>query len=298
MSKQTIEQIEFILIDDGSTDRSGKICDSYSMSDSRFIVTHKENEGLSAARNDGIRMAKAEYIMFVDSDDWVEPNFCEVAFSYVKKFSADIVLFGCYKHGKLGLLKPTKRYPFEGVAGKGDVLTKYWLLTGEASWNKIYRKSLFNHITYPMNRLCEDSATTYRVVNNASVIATSNKRLYHYRAFRPGSISSEKTLSLLKDYYCFEFERIDKLKKWGYDYSDEQVRIALSYLVTMGRNKELSIYCDQIMTDYSGLKHTSLFFRHKIMIWLYKASHGLFDLVAIVSGKRIAKKNVSKKIEC
>lgn len=91
---QTFKDWECILIDDGSTDSSPSICDEYVSRDSRFKVAHKINEGLSSARNEALKLAKGEYIGFVDSDDWIEPEMYEVLYSNIKEYNADISMVG------------------------------------------------------------------------------------------------------------------------------------------------------------------------------------------------------------
>lgn len=283
---QTLKEIEIIVIDDGSTDNSGSICDCYSIKDRRFTVIHKKHEGLAAARNEGIEKAKADYIMFVDSDDWVEPEFCEEPFCVAEASGAELVLFQSKKHGNMGK-KHVKSFQREGIAAKADVLTKLWLLTGESPWNKMYHRKLFDEIRYPVGRLCEDSAVTYRLVYKANTIVLLNKCLYHYHRYRPGSISSNRSVELMQDYFSFEFKRIDDLKRWGYDYMHEQARIAVSYLAIIGRNMELSERCDKILREYNHFKESSLFFRHKFMIHMYRISPRIFDIVSILTRKRI-----------
>ena len=91
---QTYENIEIILIDDGSNDNSGIICDEYAKKDNRIIVVHKENGGVSSARNKGLKIAKGEWISFVDADDWIEQTFCQTLLNKVTQEQADIALCG------------------------------------------------------------------------------------------------------------------------------------------------------------------------------------------------------------
>lgn len=93
---QTLREIEVICIDDGSTDRSGEIADEIARDDARFRVIHTENRGLSAARNRGIDEARSQWLMFVDSDDWVSPEFCRVPYEAAIEYGADLVIFGAY----------------------------------------------------------------------------------------------------------------------------------------------------------------------------------------------------------
>ena len=90
---QVLGMSQIILIDDGSTDGSSDICDAFAKVDSRFRVIHKQNDGLSAARNDGLNVAQADYIMFVDGDDWVEPEFCEAPYLVAKETGTEVVVF-------------------------------------------------------------------------------------------------------------------------------------------------------------------------------------------------------------
>ena len=93
LRNQSLENIEIVLVDDGSTDASSSICDDYADLDARFIVTHQENVGVSAARNNGICLAHGKYIMFVDSDDYVETDFCRTPYELAESNNAEIVVF-------------------------------------------------------------------------------------------------------------------------------------------------------------------------------------------------------------
>ncbi len=90
---QTLKEIEIIIIDDGSPDRCGQICDAYAARDDQFRVVHQENRGLSAARNVGIEMAQADYLMFVDSDDWVHPDYCRLPYEAAVEHGVELVIF-------------------------------------------------------------------------------------------------------------------------------------------------------------------------------------------------------------
>ncbi len=91
---QTYHNLEIIVIDDGSPDNCGKICDEYAKKDSRIVVIHKENEGVSAARNDGLEIVTGDWITFVDSDDWIEPDYCENFIQFASNHQADMIFFG------------------------------------------------------------------------------------------------------------------------------------------------------------------------------------------------------------
>ncbi len=153
LSAQTMENIEIIVVDDGSTDRSPKICDEYAEKDPRMIVIHRENGGLSAARNSGLDIAQGEYVLFVDSDDWVEPDFCKVPLDAARQTGADLVIFQrmWHREGEEAELQPP--FPETGIADKGKILTKWWDIVGVISWNKLYRRSLFSNLRFPEGKL-------------------------------------------------------------------------------------------------------------------------------------------------
>ena len=282
---QTLSRIEIIVIDDGSIDNSGQICDVFAMKDPRIKVIHKKNEGLSAARNDGIALARAEYIMFVDSDDWVEPEFCEMPFCIAEENGAEIVAFGIHKISREGRTTRQIVFSTEGFISKEDALTKYWPFVGVMAWNKMYRRDLFNDIQYPVGHLSEDTATTHRVIYKAQSIFLLDRPLYYYRVSRYGSITEAGTAQYLKDYTRYTLQRLDDLRAWGYDCKEEGQRLAISYLAQYGRYQEKSPVFEKILQECSHFtKNTS--WRQKTMYRVFRISPGLFDLISILTGRR------------
>lgn len=178
---QTLSNIEIILVDDGSPDKCGNICDEYSQKDSRVIAIHKENGGLSSARNTGLDICKGEYVMFVDSDDYVEPNFCEEALKTIQEQQVKCVAFGYYEHIDNKVIKfctkeprkVPKNYAIESLITSKDVIFNI-------AWNKIYHRSLFEQIRFPHGRHFEDQGTTYKLFDLAGDIYVSAALLYHY----------------------------------------------------------------------------------------------------------------------
>lgn len=287
LRNQSLTDIEIIIIDDGSTDNSGSICDLYANIDSRFIVKHKSNEGLSAARNDGLDLARAEYIMFVDSDDWVEPDFCEIPYNYAVKYEADVVVFQYARHGKR-IVNHQKHFPIEGFLPDETVLTQLWQYVEGFAWNKIYRKKIFEgEIRYPVGRLCEDIAVTHRLIHHAKRVFLLNNCLYHHRCYRPGSITTDRSKEFISDGLYYNLQRLEDLKEWGYDCQAEEERIALWYLATMGRGAEYSIRSEGIIRNSENFVKNQISRKYIIMYYIYKASPKLFDLIAIVTGKRV-----------
>lgn len=180
---QTYSNLEIILVDDGSPDGCGRLCDAYAARDSRIRVIHKPNGGLSDARNAGIEIAQGAYLSFVDSDDWMEPDTYASMLPLMEKYHAKIVCAGRYDEdgvtGKVEIgLCPEKE---EFVSGKELVRRIFrWEHLDSAAWDKLYARELFRQIRYPVGRVVEDVPTTYRLVLLAGGAAMLPKPLYHY----------------------------------------------------------------------------------------------------------------------
>lgn len=187
---QTYKKIEIILIDDGSPDNCGKICDDYAKKDSRITVLHKENGGLSDARNAGINIAKGEYLTFIDSDDYVSEDYVKFLVDLIKEYDADMSV--C-KHtimcNKKEIDKGTKKMYLEGPK-KILEMSLYSDDFDISSWAKLYKKELFNDIRFPKGRLFEDSATTYKLVDLCNKIAFKSESKYFY-VIREDSITNK-----------------------------------------------------------------------------------------------------------
>lgn len=207
---QTETDVEFLLIDDGSTDGSGAIADEYAK-DARIRVFHLQNGGLSAARNFGIEHSRGEWLMFVDGDDYVLPEFCSAPLELALETGADLVAFR-YCKDRDGKTEPVTVPNWR----EGEADWSAAVETGpELAWNKLYRKSLFEGIRYPAGKVYEDIATTHKLVHASGKTVFSDKCLYVYRK-REGSISVSKTKERL--YQGLEAARLrrEDLKKWGF----------------------------------------------------------------------------------
>ena len=186
---QTYENLEIILVDDGSPDNSPKKCDDWAKKDKRIKVIHKENGGLSDARNAAIDIAKGEYITFIDSDDYVENDYVEFLYKNLIDNNADISM------GKQYVRYPNKTINTGSenkyVVNAHDCFDK--LLYSEdfdvSAWAKLYKLDLFKNVRYPKGRVYEDSATTYKLIDKSNVIVLNSKPVYDY-IIREDSISN------------------------------------------------------------------------------------------------------------
>ena len=188
--QQTYRNLEILLIDDGSTDCSGSICEKYALSDKRIKVVHKENGGLSDARNKGLDICNGDYVSFVDADDYVGNDYIERLYSAICDSHAEIAVCDTYKfydEGKLLNTIPQKgsKLLFSNIEALEDALYRR-NLTFYAN-GKLYKKELFREIRFPYDRLFEDLYTTYKVIYQANLVIYLPFSIYFYRQ-RTGSI--------------------------------------------------------------------------------------------------------------
>lgn len=179
---QTYTNLEIILVDDGSPDNCPQICDEYATKDKRIVVIHKENGGLSDARNAGLDICKGEYISFVDSDDWVDNRYVEFLLNKAQKENADIVIGAIEKVFDNGekhadpFLKKTLWNHEESVQKIIFEPDLQWTV----SWGKIYTRQLFSELRFPYGKIHEDERTSYLLVFKTKKICLVNTVLYSY----------------------------------------------------------------------------------------------------------------------
>lgn len=198
---QTYPELEIILVDDGSTDGSGRLCDALAAQDARIRVIHKENGGLSDARNVGMRSAGGTYFAFVDSDDALPRNAVARMCSQCEAQDADIAIAEvCAFSQKIPLLM--EQMADEVVLSAKEAMRRMFLHQdiGHEAWGKLYRRALWEKQRFPKGMLYEDYATIYGVVAESKRVVVLREPLYYYRV-RSGSIMQsgirEKNLVLL-----------------------------------------------------------------------------------------------------
>ena len=220
---QTYKNIEIILVDDGSPDRCGEICDEYAKRDSRIVVIHKINGGLSSARNAGLNICRGDYISFIDSDDFVSSRFIEWLYDGVRKYTAEIVTCTGAVPFEDGCNQPdleleTKHYIKEILPTEAIKRMMYQRLPNGAPF-RLYKRDIFSDIRFPEGYLFEDVATTHKTFIKAKKMAVLSADIYAYR-IRPDSIvrqsfddrkkiAIEITRSLYKEIITYD----KKLKK-------------------------------------------------------------------------------------
>lgn len=181
---QTYSNLEIILVDDGSQDCSGEICEMYAKKDTRIKVIHQRNQGVSAARNAGLAIATGEWIGFVDGDDWIDPEMYKYLHGLAKIYDSDLVQCGilCKNQERTVLYAPDKTYKInlsENLSTNKNMLVKYF---GASSCCKLFRKKriarLFFDLVYPIG---EDALFSLEALSLCGEIVLGNKVYYHYR---------------------------------------------------------------------------------------------------------------------
>lgn len=191
--KQTYTSIEIILVDDGSKDKSSIICDKWKEKDTRINVIHKNNGGLSDARNKGIEKSTGKYITFIDSDDTVSSDFIEYLYNLIKKYGTRISICSHTIIGKTGKELPETIEKKEFNMTKLEALDRLLCENGfsVSSCGKLYEKSLFDNISFPKGKLCEDNGVTYKLIDQCDNIAYGPEGKYYYYK-RENSIMTSK----------------------------------------------------------------------------------------------------------
>lgn len=198
---QTYSNLEIILVDDGSTDRSGDICDEWGKMDDRIKVFHKKNGGLSDARNYGLQMATGDYISFIDSDDYIDSMFYEKLYSLIKHYNVDI---SCCRFDIFDEIEYAPWYSEAPIADGHDECmdARLFLLnttdfkhgyTTPSVWDRLYHRSVLEGIEFPKGKNYEDVFFSTYVISKSKKIAFLDECLYHYRV-RKGSLSNGGTI--------------------------------------------------------------------------------------------------------
>lgn len=213
---QTYRNLEILLLDDGSTDGSGALCDCFARQDPRILCVHLEHQGLSITRNTGLEMAHGRFLTFVDSDDWIDAGMIEKMARQALHTGADIVTVGVLFE-YLGSAPIQISSCRDTLCGK-EILPKY--VSGavrEEVWNKLYRRECFAGIRFPENRNYEDISTTWRIMKKLSeaggTITVLPDGFYHSR-IRKSSITHDMSWQNLHDAWTACLERLEGLPEY------------------------------------------------------------------------------------
>lgn len=282
LAQQTMKQIEVICIDDGSTDESGKIADEFEKKDENFRVIHTENRGLSAARNRGIDGAIADWLMFVDSDDWVSEEFCRIPYEAAIENQADMVIFDHYISQEKGKLRRAKTGRIQS-----GIVTEASVIRNCGAWNKLYKRNLFDGIRYPEGYVYEDLATTHRIIHKAERIYQCEEKLYYYRE-RRGSIT--KSSSNRVDAYAAMLQQYNGLAELGYITKEDKIFLqeaSLDYCGRAGRTDEPLYQTAVEIVEEINEKPDGFDIKHRLKLLMWRANRNAYRELYRACGKQI-----------
>lgn len=277
---QTFTDFECMLIDDGSKDNSLNICFEYAAKDNRIKVIQNEHKGVSYARNTGLKMAKGEYISFVDSDDEISDSMFETMVNHMDNNDYDIVQCGYdyIMEDEKKSLPYTIESELEIVSGK-DMLKKFGLEYSEiyfVLWNKLYKRSLFKNIEFPLGKLHEDEFVTYKIYYKTKRAVLLKDCMYSYYK-RLGSITNTYSVNRLESFIEYNKLRINYFKK-----KDREIFNSMLYVfyITLFQNyemcnkarfsrkqkKTLTLLAKEYYKEFCTIKRIK--FKSKLHVWV------------------------------
>lgn len=290
---QTYSNLEILLVDDGSTDGSGELCDVYARQDARVQVIHKKNAGQAAARNDAIDIARGSYLGFVDSDDFIDCRMFEILYQDLTEHDAQIsiVTFQEFTEEK-EVTVSRNLMSIECQAGE-KILQKLLLeeKIGDFSWNKLYRRELFKEIRYPVGRMMEDQGIMYKLVDQCTKVTYRPIRLYFYYQ-RPDSTLHRRTLKFYEDKWDMGRQRYQYIRKKYPDMLENDaammkiVEHCYPYLRKDERRKaEMERFLQEFRTEAEGLLDSGFMRKYRLL----KQSRGLYSALFLLKNGRAAK---------
>ncbi len=239
---QTYPWLEIILVDDGSPDQCGDICDANSEQDFRITVVHKQNGGLSSARNAGLDIASGKYVAFIDSDDTIHLRFVEILVELCEQYHCDIAQcdFLAIAEDSLKLPKNPRQIVsfYDGKQALYELCTSGEAMKYTIACNKLYRKRLFEKIRYPVGRINEDEFITYLLFWDAKKVAVTNEYLYYYLKHTTSIMGQKFSVKRLDGLVAFK-ERLNFLK---------EKELKKEYFATLQK------YFNLLIRDYELLK--------------------------------------------
>ena len=275
---QTYKNLEIILIDDGSPDRCGEICDEYAAKDSRIIVIHQENEGLSEARNAGLNIATGEYLLFVDSDDWIEYEACETVLALALQQHAEMVCFAHKRYNSSGetIIRAVDR---PGVIEKTELIRQLVWETGvikTSIWNKFYARKLFQNIRFPKGRNFEDLAVFAYLVHSANIIYVTNAILYNYYIRKESIMSIRFQPRGVLEMILSWKDRLKLIQHFYPKYADKQMACILREMIIGSQIVTGDYYVSQIIKEKNEFVKVNkprlrflTHYSHIVWLWYY-----------------------------
>ena len=299
---QTYKNLEIILIDDGSPDNCPKICDEWAKKDSRIKVVHKENGGQSTARNLGIDIAQGEYIGFVDSDDYIEETMYETLFDCLKKNNKKMsccLTYFLYEDGSVVSASGADNSTIDLDINEALAYT-FEKRVGNAVWCKLFEKSLWQNLRFPVGESVEDYPIMIPTLCDAGGMVLVNKPLYYYRK-RQGSLTSRGSVSPKNAHYVYknlnimekQLEEYNTASKKSFDFFVARTSFSMALVM----EKDYKLLDDTIK---ASLKNYRKLMRKKIFVFMLSKYSSLKDkllyILVLTHALRILYKITGKKL--
>lgn len=293
LCRQSLYDIEIILVDDASSDNSGRICEAFAAKDDRFrVIHHTDNRGVSAVRNTGIAHASGDYLMFVDSDDYVHEDFCRLPYECAVRYHADLVMFG-YIVIPLQGDKTTEKTVSAGFRTQDEAIELLFSGNGYGTVpvNKLYSKSLFSGILYPEGIIYEDTATSYKLIWKAARIYCIREVLY-YRCLRMGSLTvRQKTLQMLRYQFAACWQQCNDLSAWGYrseGLDKYRFNRTFSYCMQTKMDETDKYYVEaaRFLNEVANVPE-AITWKRRLLLSVFRLSPRLFHFICRLWGKQV-----------
>jgi len=287
--RQSFYNFELILVDDGSPDNCGAICDSYAEADNRIHVIHQKNGGLSAARNTGIDYvmtnSRSHWLAFVDSDDWVHPDYLQQLYTVARQTLCKISACGFFRT-EGGAFPEEQDLSVQCLSADDYYCGQMHDGVTAVAWNKLYHRSLFKKLRYPIGKLHEDEFTTYQAVYQAGKVGVTPAQLYAYYQNPEGIMRSEWNPRRMHVLEAFE-QQIDFARQTENQRLLEKVSEQYIFSVYEHLNKAQVVYRKELrrkLRDALKLgRECGSFPRTKGNLWAYEAAYPCKPLWWILS---------------
>ena len=297
LCRQSLDNIEILLIDDASPDRCGEICDQYAAKDRRYKVIHnKVNRGVSAVRNIGVANAAGEYLMFADSDDRVHEDFCKEAYECAVQNRADLVMFGYQQiimddqpvlDGHTGFIATVDG----GFRTRAEAIDLALTTFGMIPCNKLYHRNLFKDVYYPDGDIFEDTATSYKIIWNSSRVYCIDKVLYYYYR-HSGSITIQKTsIKIFRMKYKAYWQMFKDLSAWGFSserFEQYKNQCALDYCMQtpMDFSDPCYVFFASVLRNIQKMPE-GFTWKRRLLVRIFQMNPHFFNLICSLWNKHI-----------
>ena len=293
--KQTYSNLEILLVNDGSTDKSGELCDQLALRDQRIRVIHKENGGLSDARNRGIDEASSDLIGFIDSDDYIDEDMYETLYRHLRESNADLSMCGHYDvfhqipEKQVSEIKTWELSSVEAI----KMVMEAKILSVTAV-NKLYKKELFSHLKFEVGKIAEDAFIMIRLLDQCQKVVATNEKKYYY-VHRENSITTQKfslkflnvieayeqNANIIREHYPAIADVATMRLNWAYFYvldrllvdSDFKDKLLEDKLIHYLKQNRVNILIDARFTNARKISFLALLFSRKLYTQILLGQH-------------------------